>query len=145
MDTIKDFVTSFLFLTLNAVNDLLWRKIVSHYLHIIIVSIPRKLLKVFLMEESGFPTKGETGGFWLLKGPIIPKLLSLPILLEVTLNQWPESSPFLSCFSLCFFFYCRPHIGKKVSLVAFRQIFQNAWRVHFQIHSHELLEKVHWS
>ena len=102
LNAITEFTTSFPSLTLHADYLLLWKKIHSlTVFKIITVSRPRTLLSVSLMRRLGCPTKGEDWRGSSCK----PKSLNFPLLLDIT----PTKN-------------LSPHVGKKVSLIAFKQI-----------------------
>ena len=80
LNTIKEFVTSFQSLILNAADFLLWKKILSITLFkMITVSRPSTLVRFFLMGRSWCTTKG---GLWVGVGSPPPcKLKCLKFLL----------------------------------------------------------------
>ena len=104
------FVTSFSSLTLHVVNLLLWKKLLSLTLSkIITVSIPLTLTRAFLMGRSGCPTEGGNRG----GSPWKSKILNFPLLLVSFSPKIEFTVPLLITDHI---------LGKKVSLIAFRQI-----------------------
>ena len=117
LNTIKLFVTYFSSLILHPVNVLLWKKILSLTLFkVITVSIPSTLIRIFFMERSGCPTKGRN---WVEDFRASPKMWTFPFCwISPPLKNWdPCPSP-----------DHRPHIEKKVSLIAFRQVLAKLWK-----------------
>ena len=130
MNAIQEFATSFSYLTLHAVNLLLWNKILSlTFFKIITVSRISTLLRDFVMGRLGYHTKGGimgAGGVYLQ-------------------DQTSELSPSVGYHSHqkieppCPYLNHRSHIGKKAYLMAFRQILPKifAWGIYFQQHNHD--------
>ena len=61
LNTIKNFATSFPFLSLHAVNLLLWKKILSHFFQIYYSNQTKHTPQGVFYTWSGFATRGETG------------------------------------------------------------------------------------
>ena len=95
---------------------------------IIAVSRPSTLLRVFLKGRLEYHAKG-----WNWGSPCNIKSLSFLLLLDITPNKKVESP----CPSPDH----RPHIAKKVSLRAFRQILPNIFPVAY-IFSYIIITKV---
>ena len=113
LNTIKDFTNTFPSLTLHAVNSLLWKKILSLSLFKIITFSRTCLIPwIFLIGILGFPTKGEASG---RESSVKHKIFGMSLLLDITFLTKKNES-------LCSYSDHRPHIGKKVSLIVFRQI-----------------------
>ena len=135
MNAIKGFATSFSSLTLDAINLLLWKKILSLTLFkISTVSRPSTLLRVFDMGRLVCPAKRECGSH--CGGlPANPKVLTFSF---SWISRWPKiKSP---CPSLDH----RPHIGEKVPrLTNFTS--NVTCGIYFQSHNHDWFEKAHWN
>ena len=117
LSTIKIFVTYFSSVILHPVNLLLRKKILSLTLFkIITVSRPSTLIRIFLKERSGCPTKGRN---WAGDFRASPKMWTFP-----SVGYHPRSK----IESLCLSPDHRPYIEKKVSLIAFRQVLTKLWK-----------------
>ena len=85
---------------------------------------------IYDIHVQGFPRRGHQGS------TLMPKILK--ILISVAVPPFPH---FLNIPS-CHFPDRGPHIGKQVSLIAFRQILPNILHEPcFQEHNHDLTEK----
>ena len=106
-------------LTLDPVNLLLWMKIPYLTLFKIITVIRTGSgLRLFFMGGSGFAADGR--GDWGELSPLMTKILSFILLLDVTPHQIIESSTLPSCPTPSLPWLYTTY-SKKVSLIAFRQ------------------------